>query len=181
MDSKTTTTTATDDTPEAMPLSATEKIDGDDANTTAAATVLPRIRRRGKPLPRANDAPLPSVRTDTLAESGIIYHVNSQRKTTEEAASTIVVEATTAGSMASAGVTVTRFASLSLTAVAEDRMEAFAPGRVVGKEVVRRISRGLNVLDLYCGTGGFAMNAAVGGARSVLGVRNMCVYLHTST
>ena len=63
-----------------------------------------------------------------------------------------------------------RGAVAALSAAAEER-EAFAPGRAGGKAVVRRVSHGLEVLDLYCGTGGFAMNAAVGKARSALGVR----------
>lgn len=88
------------------------------------------------------DLPRPSVHTKSLAELGISYTVSSRR----------------------------RGAVAALSAAAEER-EAFAPGRAGGKAVVRRVSRGLEVLDLFCGTGGFAMNAAVGKARSALGVR----------
>lgn len=88
------------------------------------------------------EPPRPSVRTNSLAELGLSYTVSPRR----------------------------RGAVAALSAAAEER-EAFAPGRTGGKAVVRRVSRGLEVLDLYCGTGGFAMNAAVGKARSALGVR----------
>lgn len=35
---------------------------------------------------------------------------------------------------------------------------------------VRRIAKDLNVLDCYCNLGGFALNSALGGAKSVIGV-----------
>ncbi|CAN0421262.1 unnamed protein product, partial [Scytosiphon promiscuus] len=35
----------------------------------------------------------------------------------------------------------------------------FAPGRADAKALVRKLSPGLDVLDLCCGTGGFALNA----------------------
>ena len=54
---------------------------------------------------------------------------------------------------------------------AEGREFFFAPGRAEVKALVRKLSRGLDVLDLCCGTGGFALNAAAGKARSALGVR----------
>ncbi|CAM9621727.1 unnamed protein product [Discosporangium mesarthrocarpum] len=48
--------------------------------------------------------------------------------------------------------------------------EAFWPGRKDARALVREVGQGLRVLDLHCGTGGFALNAAKGGANSVLGV-----------
>lgn len=89
------------------------------------------------------EPPRPSVRTNSLAELGLSYAVSPRRR-----------------------------GAVAALSAAEEEREAFAPGRAGGKAVVRRVSRGLEVLDLYCGTGGFAMNAAVGKARSALGVRH---------
>lgn len=63
-------------------------------------------------------------------------------------------------------------AAAAAAAGEEEEEAAFAPGRMKARALVGEVSRGLEVLDLYCGTGGFALNAAKKGARSVWGVSN---------
>ncbi|CAM9589579.1 unnamed protein product, partial [Hapterophycus canaliculatus] len=74
------------------------------------------------------------------------------------------------GDVASEGLA-TATAVIKMTHAMEQREAFFAPGRADAKALVRKLSPGLDVLDLCCGTGGFALNAAAGRARSVLGVR----------
>ena len=37
------------------------------------------------------------------------------------------------------------------------------------RAIIKQLSKGKSVLDLYCYTGAFALNAALGGAASVVG------------
>lgn len=123
-----------------------------------APSVIPAPKAlRGRRLSGADsNGGRPSVRADSLAELGITYTVSAARPRVGAAT----------GSMRSvaAGVEVG-----ARSGVGEE--EAFAPGRAEAKRLVGQVSRGLEVLDLYCGTGGFALNAASGMARSALGVR----------
>lgn len=116
-----------------------------DGGTVVASTAV--TATQGLALRRGRrlrgEPPRPSVRTNSLAELGLSYTVSPRRR-----------------------------GAVAASSAAEEEREAFAPGRAGGKAVVRRVSHGLEVLDLYCGTGGFAMNAAVGKARSALGVRH---------
>lgn len=138
----------------------------DGVATTSAAFIPPAIprRRRGRQPRGEGDARRPSVRTDALAELGLSYAVTSLRR---GAANPAVVADASPGH-----VTGLMVVSAGDAAAAEEK-EAFAPGRTEAKALVRRLSRGLDVLDLYCGTGGFALNAAAGGARSARGVRGV--------
>lgn len=140
----------------------------------------PRPPRGRRPSGVGDGAPRPSIRTTSLAELGLTYAVRGsgsgsslrrrqlqeqrqrqprpRRREGAPAAEAEEGSAETAAMMAAA-------------AAAEERDAFFAPGRAEVKALVRRLSRGLDVLDLCCGTGGFALNAAAGKARSALGVR----------
>lgn len=130
-----------------------------DSNLSTAAALPGTLPRgRGRQLRGAGDNARPSVRADSLAELGVSYAVSPRPA------------GGVAADDAESGITSDIGLMESSQAGAAEERGAFAPGRTDGKALVRRVSRGLEVLDLYCGTGGFALNAAVGGARSVLGV-----------
>lgn len=120
--------------------------------TASSAASSPRPRPGRRLGGDADDSPPSSLTTTSLAELGITYTAatrNAPRRRTPAAA---------------AG---------SASGEAPEQREAFffATGRAEVKALVRKLARGLDVLDLMCGTGGFALNAAAGGARSVIGVR----------
>lgn len=103
----------------------------------------------------------PNFRADSLSELGISYIVRSSLSSGKRAPSGVM------GALGTDPIS----SVTSRVGSAVEVEEAFASGRTEGRALVRRVSRGLEVLDLYCGTGGFALNAAIGGARSSLGVR----------
>lgn len=159
---------------------------------TAAAAALPSStastltppRPRGRRLGGESGIPRPSVRATSLAELGISYtagvrshSISSRRASSQAAAATEPAVPPASVSAAGGGGGMGREGSAAAAAVAkmkqavEQRDAFFAPGRADAKALVRKLSPGLDVLDLCCGTGGFALNAAAGKARSVLGVR----------
>lgn len=133
------------------------------ATTTAITTTATNRRGRQRPPPLSLDNPRQgSVRVDILTELGISYAVNpSKRKRLPFSAPP---------RSAGVGVVTTLAVGSSAMLAAAGEQETFAPGRTEARALVGQVSRGLNVLDLYCGTGSFALNAAKNGARSALGV-----------
>ncbi|CBN80236.1 conserved unknown protein [Ectocarpus siliculosus] len=139
-------------------------LDADDSSSpaTASSAVSPSRPRPGRRLGGdADDPPTSSLSTTSLAELGLTYAaatMNAPRRQRREAAGAAAGEA-------------------------EEQRAAFffAPGRAEVKALVRKLARGLDVLDLMCGTGGFALNAAAGGARSVIGVDKAARAVRTAT
>lgn len=127
--------------------------------TSTLTTPTPRRPPRGRRLRGVGDPPRPSVRTTSLAELGISYAVSGGSSSSSRRAAAAATVAATA-------------VTPNTEAVAQEVEACFAPGRADAKLLVRKLSQGLDVLDLCCGTGGFALNAAAGKARSVLGVRS---------
>ncbi|CAN0340037.1 unnamed protein product [Ectocarpus sp. 6 AP-2014] len=137
---------------------------GSASPATASSAASPSRPRPGRRLGGgdADDPPTSSLSTTSLAELGLTYAAatrNAPRRQRREAAGAAAGEA-------------------------EERQRAtffFAPGRAEVKALVRKLARGLDVLDLMCGTGGFALNAAAGGARSVIGVDKAARAVRTAT
>lgn len=144
---------------------------GSDTDATSDSTTM-RVKSQTRGALASIAPPArPSVRADTLAELGISYAVLPPRKRRSPAASAPSI------SSPKTGVSMTVLLDspgivASATVAGEEEGEAFAPGRMKARGLVGEVSRGLEVLDLYCGTGGFALNAAKNGARSAWGVRN---------
>ncbi|CAM9433702.1 unnamed protein product [Ectocarpus sp. 4 AP-2014] len=136
--------------------------DGSSSPATAFSAASPPRPRPGRRLGGdVDDPPTSSLSTTSLAELGLTYAAatrNASRRQRREAA----------------GVA---------AGAAEEQRAAFffAPGRAEVKALVRKLARGLDVLDLMCGTGGFALNAAAGGARSVIGVDKAARVVRTAT
>lgn len=113
-----------------------------------------------------------SVRTETFAELGISYAAVPPRRARSPAITAATREAMAVANSARVNMKAPAgSAAMVSTATTADEEQAFAPGRTEARALVGELASGLEVLDLYCGTGGFALNAARNGARSVLGVR----------
>lgn len=136
------------------------------SSSSPALALTPPRPPRGRRLGGVGGTPQPSVSATSLAELGISYiaGVRIHRVSSRRASSPLAKAAEPAAAPTVA-------TTIKTKQDVEQREAFFAPGRADAKALVRKLSPGLDVLDLCCGTGGFALNAAAGKARSVLGVR----------